>query len=77
MTRFFLAVLNRQGLRSKILRQAGLAVIVRPTVNFWDLSGPVAVDVFYRGSPFQGIGLSRILRSLGAAEHAVKEVEQE
>ena len=77
MTRFLLAVLNGQGLWRKVLRQTGLAVVVCPTVNFWDLSGPVAVDVLHWSSPFQSIGFPRVLRSLGAAEHAVEEVEDE
>ena len=54
------------------------AIIVWPTMNFGDISGPVAVSRPDRRSPFQGVGLPGILGHHSSPfVNGVKEIKKE
>src|SRR2546423_10581113 len=67
----------RSGLRNEIIVSSGLAVVIRPAVNGWNCSGPVAMQALNRCSPFNRIALPRILNGFLSAENTVEEVGNE
>src|SRR5882757_7781792 len=67
----------RYSLRNEVILRARLAIIVRPAVNCWDLTGPVAVLRQARCRPFQCSRVPGVGRSQTSAEDTVDEVEQE
>ena len=64
----------RSGLRDEIIGCARLAVVVRPAVNGRNFSGPIAVKMFDRRSPFNRVRFPRILHRTFAAPDAVEKV---